>query len=68
MRPIDGEQFVRRIRKRNWPLAYVPVIMVTGHTEKCYVKQARDAGVSEMLGKPVKAHDLFARVIQGHFE
>jgi DNA-binding response OmpR family regulator len=42
----------------------VPIIMITGHTERYRVEAARDAGVTEFLAKPVTAHNLFARITE----
>ena len=64
MKPVDGVTFAKTIRKLNSPLAWVPIIMVTGHTERRYVEQARDAGVSETLCKPVTARDLYVRIVE----
>ena len=44
MQPVDGVEFVRMVRGLNSPLAWVPVIMITGHNERHYIEQARDSG------------------------
>ena len=36
--------------------------MLTGHTEADRVMEARDAGVTEFLAKPVSALQLFQRI------
>ena len=40
----------------------VPIIMLTGHSEKKRVMEARDAGVTEFLCKPISANALYVRV------
>ncbi|SNY94160.1 Response regulator receiver domain-containing protein [Cohaesibacter sp. ES.047] len=40
----------------------VPIIMLTGHSEKKRVVDARDSGVTEFLCKPISAKALYARV------
>ena len=40
----------------------VPIIMLTGHSEKKRVTEARDVGVTEFLCKPISAKALYARV------
>lgn len=63
MKPMDGLEFTRFVR--NDPLSpnpFVPIIMITGHTEKHRVEAARDAGVTELLAKPITAGNLFARI------
>lgn len=59
---LDGEQFVRRIRRSNLGCRQVPVIMVTAEATSSSIKGARDAGVHEFLRKPFTAGDLFKRV------
>jgi CheY-like chemotaxis protein len=56
MKPMDGLEFTRHVRNHEHsPNPFVPIIMITGHTEKHRVEQARDAGVTEFLAKPVSA-------------
>lgn len=63
MAPIDGIEFLRRIRHdETSPNPFLPVIMLTGHTELHRVREARDAGVTEFLAKPLSAGGLYARI------
>lgn len=65
MAPMDGIVFTRHIRTDEAsPNHFVPIIMVTGHTEKHRVEEARDAGVTEFLAKPVTPHNLYARIAE----
>jgi two-component system chemotaxis response regulator CheY len=65
MAPMDGIAFTRHIRTdESSPNHFVPIIMVTGHTEIERVKEARDAGVTEFLAKPVTPHNLYARIAE----
>jgi two-component system chemotaxis response regulator CheY len=41
----------------------VPIVMLTGHSEKKRVIAARDAGVTEFLAKPISAKALYQRVL-----
>jgi len=41
----------------------VPIIMLTGHSEKKRVISARDAGVTEFLAKPISAKSLYQRIL-----
>ncbi len=60
---MDGITFTKKVRLSNdSPNPYVPIIMVTGHTERHRVEAARDAGVTEFLAKPITAHNLFRRI------
>ena len=63
MKPMDGIEFVRQVRmSRDSPNPYIPIIMVTGHTERHRVEAARDVGVTEVLAKPITAGSLFQRI------
>ena len=65
MKPMDGLEFTRRVRNdEQSPNPFVPIIMISGHTEKYRVEAARDAGVTEFLAKPITAHNLFARIAE----
>lgn len=63
MQPLDGLDFTRLIRKgEDIANPFVPIILLTAHTERSRVLEARDAGVTEFCRKPVSAKDLFARI------
>lgn len=63
MEPIDGLAFARHIRcSMESPSPYVPILMLTAHTEISRVAAARDAGVTGFVKKPVNARLLFERV------
>src|ERR1700704_2457826 len=65
MAPMDGLELTRHVRNdEKSPNPLVPIIMITGHTEKYRVEAARDAGVTEFLAKPITAHNLFARITE----
>ena len=65
MKPMDGLEFTRQVRNADAsPNPFVPIIMITGHTEKHRVEAARDAGVTEFLAKPITAANLFARIAE----
>ena len=65
MKPVDGITFTREVRlSDDSPNPYVPIIMVTGHTEKHMVETARDAGVTEFLAKPITAQNIFLRIAE----
>lgn len=65
MKPMDGLAFSRAVRNAdNSPNPFVPIIMITGHTEKHQVEAARDVGVTEFLVKPITAHSLFSRIAE----
>lgn len=63
MFPLDGVQFTRLIRNSSDSAnPYLPIIMMTGHSEKSRVYEARDAGVTEFVVKPITAKALLDRI------
>ena len=61
--PLDGVEFTRLVR--NSPDSanpYLPIIMMTGHSGKKRVYEARDAGVTEFLAKPITAKGVLDRI------
>lgn len=60
---IDGVEFTKMIRtSEDSPNPFLPIIMITGHSERSRVNAARDAGVNEFLVKPVTARSLMERL------
>lgn len=65
MKPMDGLELTRHVRTdERSPNPFVPIIMISGHTEKYRVEAARDAGVTEFMAKPITAQNLFARIAE----
>lgn len=61
---IDGLELTQMIRQPDSKAnPYVPIIMLTGHSEKRRVTMARDAGVTEFLVKPISAKGLYQRIL-----
>src|SRR5581483_11468752 len=64
MEPMDGLEFVRQVRSaEDSPNPFLPIIMMTGHTERHRIFKARDAGVTEFLAKPITAKTLLLRLM-----
>ena len=63
MSPVDGVEFTQQVRtapdSRN---PYLPIIMITGYAERHRVCEARDAGVTEFVVKPLTARALIERL------
>lgn len=63
MEPMDGLELTRKIRRdKNELASFTPIILCTGYTEPERVEAARDAGVHEVLAKPITAERLYARI------
>ena len=60
---IDGLEMTKLIRNPDgFKFPYTPIIMLTGHSEHRRVIQARNAGITEFLCKPVSAQALYTRI------
>lgn len=63
MEPVDGIEFTKMIRvSDDSPNPFLPIILLTGHTEINRVVEARDAGVNEYVAKPISAKSLYSRI------
>jgi two-component system, chemotaxis family, chemotaxis protein CheY len=63
MEGMSGIELTKHIRSSDEsPNPYMPIIMVTAHAEKELVIEARDAGVTEFLVKPIAAAALVQRL------
>jgi two-component system, chemotaxis family, chemotaxis protein CheY len=63
MEGMSGIDFTRKIRSdAQAPNPFVPIIMLTGHTQTTRVREARDAGINEFIAKPVSVKTLMSRM------
>lgn len=63
MHPVDGLAFIRWVRTSTAsPNPYVPIIMMTGHATQRTLNDARMAGVTEFLAKPLTARGVMHRI------
>jgi len=63
MTPIDGIQLTQIIRHApDSANPYLPIIMLSGHSERSKVEEARDAGVNEYIIKPVTTAAVINRL------
>src|SRR3984957_7229889 len=61
---FDGLELTQMIRQPGANAnPYVPIIMLTGHSDKKRVMIARDAGITEFLCKPISPKSLYERVV-----
>ena len=65
MAPVSGMEFTNLVRanKTAYPKS-TPIIMLTGHTERERVIQARDMGSSLYLAKPISVRRLYQAITQ----
>ena len=61
---FDGLELTQMIRQPGANAnPFVPIIMLTGHSEKKRVVSSRDAGVTEFMAKPISAKALYERIL-----
>ena len=61
---FDGLELAQMIRQPGTTSnPFVPIIMLTGHSEKNHVMAARDAGITEFMVKPISAKALYQRIL-----
>ncbi len=59
----DGLELIRQIRREMPdPLCRVPIVLCTGYSDMTRVMEARDAGIHEMLCKPVAPKALYSKL------
>lgn len=64
MEEMDGLELTRWLRtSSDSPNEFMPIIMVSGHTEAERIETARDAGINEFVAKPLSALNLFQRLV-----
>ena len=63
MQPMDGIELVKKIRNdTHSPDRFMPIVMLTAHSERPRIIAARDVGVNEFVMKPISAKTLFSRL------
>lgn len=63
MSPINGVELTNLLRdKTRSPAPFLPILMITAYSDKERIRLARDAGVQEVLHKPVTAQRLVEHV------
>lgn len=60
---MSGPEVMRSIRKKEAPHPFIPVIMVTSHTEFERVEHATRLGIHELLCKPIAAKPVYQRLL-----
>jgi two-component system, chemotaxis family, chemotaxis protein CheY len=64
MPTLDGVELTRLLRTaKDSPNPRIPILMMTAHTERAKIFGARDAGVNELVSKPLSAKTLLDRVV-----
>ena len=59
---MNGLDFSSAVRGLESETRYMPIIMLTGHSDLIRINGARDRGVTEFLCKPVTANSIVGRL------
>lgn len=60
---MQGCEFVQTVRSGEDGLdPFLPIVMISAHTEKERILLARDSGISEFLAKPISAKQVYQRL------
>ncbi|MGX6647093.1 response regulator [Maricaulaceae bacterium MS644] len=60
---LDGLEFTRLVRTaKDTRNPFIPIILLTAHTERSRIMAARDAGVTEVCAKPITAKQLWMKI------
>jgi CheY-like chemotaxis protein len=63
MEPMSGVEMVKRIRSGMDQIdPFIPIIMISGHSDLAQIVKARDAGINEFLAKPISAKMVYLRI------
>jgi CheY-like chemotaxis protein len=64
MEPLNGVEVTRMIRQSSGKnTMYVPIVMMTGRSDRPTLKAALEAGVTDFVAKPLSPKTLLARFI-----
>jgi CheY-like chemotaxis protein len=65
MKPMNGIEFTKQVRNAEDSAdPFVPIIVISGYTERERVLAARDAGANEVMTKPITAKALYSRLVE----
>ena len=62
MPAMNGLDFIAAVRRLSTSDQYMPIIMLTSHSDRPRLDAARDHGVTEFLCKPVTARAILTRL------
>ena len=64
MEPVDGAELLNWIRKNpESPNRFMPVIVLSGHTELPLIVRMRDLGATEIMARPMTVTGLSRRLV-----
>lgn len=59
---INGFALTKKIRSEENPHRYIPIVLLTSHTQQGNVERARDCGGNMVVAKPISPRSLYSRL------
>ena len=59
---INGFALTRKIRSEENPHRYIPIVLLTSHTQQGNVERSRDCGGNMVVAKPISPRSLYSRL------
>ncbi|NQV79029.1 MAG: response regulator, partial [Alphaproteobacteria bacterium] len=60
---IDGLNLTKKIRANENPHRYIPIVLLSSHTQQGNVERARDYGANLVVAKPISPRSLYSRLL-----
>jgi two-component system, chemotaxis family, chemotaxis protein CheY len=60
---INGFSLIKKIRAEENPHRYIPIVLLTSHTQQDNVERARDVGANMVVAKPISPRSLYSRLL-----
>lgn len=59
---IDAFALTKKVRSEENAHRYIPIVILTSHTQQGHVERARDCGANVVIAKPLSPQSLYARL------
>lgn len=60
---VDGFSLIKSLRcDPENPMRFIPIIILTSHTQQKYIERSRDCGANIVIAKPIAAKTLYDRL------
>lgn len=60
---INGFDLTKKIRLEENPHRYIPIVILSSHTQQGNVERARDCGANMVIAKPLSPRSLYSRLV-----
>lgn len=59
----NGFSLIQKLRAEENPHRYIPIVLLTSHTQQGNVERARDCGANMVVAKPISPRSLYSRLL-----